>query len=70
MSEVIEIEARREFRMGAVKFPDPGSDYNPEQVLEFYRPNFPYLQGAVVEGPVVEGDVLVFTFVVRAKSKG
>lgn len=51
---------RRRFRMGATLLDDVASDWTPEQVLAAYVPNYPFLQGATLAEPVVEGDTLVY----------
>ncbi|MHB8742797.1 MAG: PRTRC system protein C [Sulfuricaulis sp.] len=51
---------RRRFRMGATMLDDVAPDWPPERVLAAYVPNYPFLQGATLAEPVVEGDSLVY----------
>lgn len=51
---------RRRFRMGATLLDDIQPEWLPERVLAAYIPNYPFLQGATLDEPVVEGDCLVY----------
>jgi PRTRC genetic system protein C len=64
---------KRAFRSGAQELPDPTPDgsMSPDQVRGFYAENFPHLAMATISDPVLEGDVLVYTFEApEAKTKG
>jgi len=54
---------RRKFRMGATLLDDVSPEWSPERVLAAYVPNYPYLQGATLSEPVVEGEFLVYSIV-------
>jgi len=62
---------RRRFRLGATLLDDIQPEWTPERVLAAYIPNYPFLQGATLDEPVVEGDCLVYPVVKPvAQTKG
>lgn len=61
----------RVFRMGSITLPDPSVQMTPEDVRAAYAVNYSHLAHATVDGPVVDGDQLVYTFAPPvAKTKG
>lgn len=53
----------RVFRFGATDLPDPDSDLTPEQILDFYKDQYPTLRFGKVNEIGVENDQLVFALV-------
>ena len=53
----------RVFRFGATDLPDPDPDLTYEQVLEFYREQYPTLRYGKCEEVGVEGDLLVYQLI-------
>lgn len=50
----------RLFKFAATVLNDPDPSLTPEQVLALYTPNYPFLRGATLATPVVEGNTLVY----------
>jgi PRTRC genetic system protein C len=64
-------ELTRVFRSGSINLPDPDPGLSGEQVKDFYSVNHPHLATAMLEGPTIEGDKAVWTFVpAPVKTKG
>lgn len=64
---------KRVFRFGATELKDPSEDGSmpPEEVKQFYVPNFPHLATATISEPTLENGVLVYSFEAPpAKTKG
>jgi PRTRC genetic system protein C len=53
----------RKFRMGATLLDDVDAKMTPVEVIAFYVPNYPFLAGATLSEPVVEGATLVYTII-------
>ncbi|WP_041657380.1 MULTISPECIES: PRTRC system protein C [Marinobacter] len=53
----------RAFRFGATDLPDPDSDLTPDQVLEFYKDQYPTLRFGKVNEIGIENDQLVYQLV-------
>ena len=62
--------ARRVFRYGDKTFPDPGSEYTPEQVLNHLKTYFPELGHAKTEENLLEDGTLEITFSKQVTRKG
>jgi PRTRC genetic system protein C len=61
---------RRIFRYGDKEFPDPGSEYTPEQVLNHLKGFFPELGHARTEEKTLEDGTLEITFSKQVTRKG
>ncbi|THD10112.1 PRTRC system protein C [Metallibacterium scheffleri] len=69
MTEII--RARRVFRHNSTTFQDPAPDLPPEQAVRLFERARPDIAHCTLEGPVAEGDTLVFTLVKPpAQTKG
>jgi PRTRC genetic system protein C len=62
--------AQREFVYNGVILPDPGPSLRPDEVRDLYSAQYPELTTAAVDGVVVEGDFIRYTFVRAAGAKG
>ena len=60
----------RQFMFNGVQLTDIDPKMTPEQIRDLYAATYPQLTAATVEGPVAEGDVLLYTFEFAAGSKG
>lgn len=61
----------RVFSYNGVQLPDPSPAMTPEMVKELYASTtYPELMNAAVDGPVVQGDKQVFTFIKAVRDKG
>jgi len=61
----------RVFAYNGVQLPDPSPSMTPEMVKELYASTtYPELMNAAVDGPVVQGDKQVFTFIKAVRDKG
>lgn len=45
-----------------IRLTDPGHDFSPEAVLNFYSATYPVLTTARIEGPDITGDEVVYRF--------
>jgi PRTRC genetic system protein C len=61
---------RRVFRYGDKSFPDPGSEYTPEQILAQIKTYFPELGHAKTEEKLLEDGTLEITFSKQVTRKG
>ena len=61
---------KREFRFGSMKLDDPGSQFSPADVRDYYAPHFPELTGAAVKGPRVEDTKEIWELQTRVGTKG
>ena len=61
---------RRIFRYGDKMFPDPGSEYSPEQVLNHLKGFFPELGHAKTEEKTLADGTLEITFSKQVTRKG
>jgi PRTRC genetic system protein C len=61
---------RRIFRYGDKTFPDPGSEYSPEQVLNHLKTYLPELGHAKTEEKLLEDGTLEITFSKQVTRKG
>jgi PRTRC genetic system protein C len=61
---------RRIFRYGDKSFPDPGSEYSPEQVLTHLKSFFPELGHAKTEEKVLDDGTVEITFSKQVSRKG
>ena len=61
---------KREFRFGAMKLDDPGAQFSPADVRDYYAPHFPKLTGAAVKGPRVESGKEIWEFQTQVGTKG
>ena len=62
--------AVRVFQYNGMELPDPGATMRPDEVRDLYSANFPELATAVVEGPELNGDRLVYSFRKAVGTKG
>ena len=53
-----------------INLPDPGSNYTPQQVLDFYSGTYPELTTSTVTGPVIINDEMVYTITTTLGTKG
>lgn len=60
----------RIFKHKEITLPDPGVEMTPERVLSFYANTYPELTVAKIEGPVIEDEKAVYTFVPTLGQKG
>jgi len=60
----------RVFNYNGMKLDDPGAQFSPADVRDYYAPHFPKLTGAAVKGPKVEGNKEVWDFVTQTGTKG
>jgi PRTRC genetic system protein C len=60
----------RAFRYNSVDLLDPGAQYTPEQVRDFYAPTYPEITSAAIEGPEERDGKLVYTFRRAVGTKG
>jgi len=60
----------RVFQYGAMKLDDPGAQFSPADVRDYYAPHFPKLTGAAIKGPKVEGNKEIWEFVTQTGTKG
>ena len=60
----------RIFKHKDLRLPDPGAEMTPERVLSFYANTYSELTVARIEGPVIEENTAVYTFVTTLGTKG
>jgi PRTRC genetic system protein C len=53
-----------------VRLADPGTEFSPEAVLNFYSGTYPILTTAQVNGPEIRRDEVQYTFVSTIGIKG
>lgn len=63
-------ELARAFRYGSLDLPDPGMQYTPDAVRDFYTNVHPELATAAIEGPDEKDGKLVWTFRKAVGTKG
>lgn len=63
-------QLERAFRYNSVDLPDPGPQYTPEQVRDFFAPTYPEILNAAIEGPEEKDGKLVYTFRRAVGTKG
>lgn len=63
-------QLERAFRYNSVDLPDPGPQFNPEQVRDFFAPTYPEILNAAIEGPDEKDGKLVYTFRRAVGTKG
>ncbi len=63
-------QLERAFRYNSVDLIDPGAQYTPEQVRDFYSPTYPEILNAAIEGPEEKDNKLVYTFRRAVGTKG
>lgn len=61
---------QREFQFGTMKLDDPGSQFSPADVRDYYAPHFPKLTGAAIKGPWVENGKEIWEFQTQVGTKG
>ena len=61
---------KRIFKFNAVNLDDPGSQFSPADVRDYYSAHYPQLTGASVKGPVREDGKEIWTFETRIGTKG
>lgn len=61
---------KRTFKFKTLTLPDPNRLLNPEEVKASYALTHPELVNAKVIGPVLEGDVMEYTFQTSVGTKG
>lgn len=60
----------RVFIFNGVKLADPGEAFSPDDVKDVYSNQYPDLSTAIVEDPVIDGDVATYTFKRNVGTKG
>ncbi len=70
MTTQTDAPTRRVFKYGDKTFPDPGSDYTPEQVLQHLKGFFPELGHARIEEKTLDDGTLEITFSKQVTRKG
>lgn len=60
----------RSFRYNSVDLPDPGAQFNAEQVRDLYSGTYPEITTAAIEGPEEKAGKLVYTFRRAVGTKG
>lgn len=63
-------QLERTFRYNSVDLIDPGAQYTPEQVRDFYAPTYPEILNAAIEGPDEKEGKLRYTFRRAVGTKG
>lgn len=63
-------QLERSFRYNSVDLPDPGAQFNAEQVRDLYSGTYPEITTAAIEGPEEKGGKLVYTFRRAVGTKG
>jgi PRTRC genetic system protein C len=63
-------QLERTFRYNSVDLIDPGAQYTPEQVRDFYAPTYPEILNAAIEGPEEKDGKLRYTFRRAVGTKG
>lgn len=63
-------QLERTFRYNSVDLIDPGAQYTPEQVRDFYAPTYPEILNAAIEGPDEKDGKLQYTFRRAVGTKG
>lgn len=63
-------QLERTFRYNSVDLLDPGAQYTPEQVRDFYAPTYPEILNAAIEGPDEKDGKLQYTFRRAVGTKG
>jgi PRTRC genetic system protein C len=53
-----------------VRLTDPGNDFSPEAVLNFYSATYPILTTARIDGPDIKGDEVIYKFISVIGTKG
>jgi len=53
-----------------IRLTDPGQDFSPEAVLNFYSGTYPILTTAKIDGPDIKGDEVVYKFISTIGTKG
>lgn len=64
------VNLQREFKIGDRVLPDPDPKKSPEDVAQFYAPQYPELTNVSVNGPKIEDDKQIFTFNTSIGKKG
>lgn len=70
MTTQVTTHTRRVFRYGDKTFPDPGSEYTPEQILNQLKQFFPELGHAKTEEKIQDDGTLEITFSKQVTRKG
>lgn len=63
-------QLQRKFKYGVMDLDDPGESLSLERVREVWSQHYPELLTAQIEGPVVQGNKAVYTFVRSSRDKG
>jgi PRTRC genetic system protein C len=64
------IKVTRVFRTGSTNLPDPGPNYTPNQVKDFYSNMYGFLTNFEVEGPTLANGTETYEFVKSVGTKG
>ena len=70
MSNIVIATATRIFTLRGQRIADPNPDLTPEGVRDLLSGTYPELTNAALEGPIYQGDEAVYTFSVKAGTKG
>ena len=60
----------REFKLGDLVLPDPGTHMTPQEVMKFYSGQYPELTNSNCSGPEIAEDKAVYTFSKSVGVKG
>lgn len=60
----------RVFNYQGMKLEDPGAQFSPADVRDYYAHHYPKLTGAAVKGPRIEGTKEVWEFQAQTGTKG
>lgn len=60
----------RKFKYNGITLPDPGSTFSPTEVRDLYSATYPEILSAAIEGPVIKGAEMVYTFRRAVGTKG
>lgn len=53
-----------------IDLPDPNINMSPEEVMKFHSTNYPELNNAMIEGPVVVANKAIYTVKTKAGQLG
>lgn len=51
----------RQFKFGATVLNDPDPTLTPQEAIQLYEVNYPFLRGATINQPTVENGVLIYS---------
>ena len=63
-------QKKRVFKYDEVELPDPGAEMKPEEVIEFYSPQYPELACGYVKDQEDEDDKIIYNIETNIGGKG